>query len=914
MSVTSETAKGNTLSAEIPDDKNVQDEHQLDLEQEQHGSQEQPMSALGQHGFQEQPVLALGQHGSQEQPMSALGQAYGQDPYLDMRDSHGTETEEVIEDPVTFLRNMIQEVRNEQKRALQEITQSQEANMRRLNQDHELNMNRMQQDQLESLKRAGSLVGDGMEKVAALRYGTMAKEQLELIKEEQTQLRTEVKETMEMAIQTTQEATLNVVTTENAQYHTKHAAGMEQVKEVLLNRETRIAEMMGSKHQDLLKALQFQFDRLLSQQEGQYNRLTETIKTSHTEFVGMVASAMRELTAASKNSTSAVTRSLSEMTTRISDSISQAIQQVTEVQQKEMIRTSRELVASMEKSSTTFTESLGCTVQNLSSMVDQVVIAGRTIKEDKKSKSTPSYHPEYTPRHLGLCAGNSMQESSDGHGNGHKDDITKVKKRRKPKHKRSSRCSESSTSSEGSDDNDDDNPDSIYSSRKVKSTSTKVHIPPFTGKETWKVWFGRFEHIAKRRHWSDEDKLDVLLPKLQGAAGTFVYDQLSEETRNNYKALKKELKNRFRIVENPKTYGAVFAGRNQKSTESVEDYAAELKKLYDKAHANRDHLTRQEDLLRRFLDGITSSEARFHVEFVKNPSTIDEAVDEVVNFLEVRKKQNKSGRQVKMIDNESSYDDMDNETDLEERIARLPGRPPKTSQNNDGAGASSNPQGDQPPVLATLEMMAKQLDDLKKEQQEFREMQRNTDKSNQQNLGSGLQSTRSPQRYQGQTQGRQQNNKPRQAANWQNNQQNLQQAPNYTQGMPICFRCNQPGHFIRDCPMPPLVMGHLQMLAGGMQGVQPLQQKPVNVVQPPVQNVQGAQLGMQQPQSSPSIAQASISNLQQIPGQSQPPSTVDSNVNVVNSSLPQPSGSAMGLDSPADILSSGAGNLFGPSQ
>ena len=49
----------------------------------------------------------------------------------------------------------------------------------------------------------------------------------------------------------------------------------------------------------------------------------------------------------------------------------------------------------------------------------------------------------------------------------------------------------------------------------------------------------------------------------------------------------------------------------QKGGESVEDYGAELKRLYDKAHSQRDVRTRQEDLLRQFLDGFSDGKARF---------------------------------------------------------------------------------------------------------------------------------------------------------------------------------------------------------------------------------------------------------------------------------------------------------------
>lgn len=163
-------------------------------------------------------------------------------------------------------------------------------------------------------------------------------------------------------------------------------------------------------------------------------------------------------------------------------------------------------------------------------------------------------------------------------------------------------------------------------------------LPPFTGKETWKVWFNRFEEVSNRQKWSPDEKLDELLPRLQGVAGEFVYEQLSHETRSNYASLCKELNNRFRVVETSKAFWVQFSHRNQKYGETVEDYAAELKKLYDKAHVRRDTETRREDLLRRFLDGLTDDKARFHVEFIKEPNDIDEAVYQVVCFQQTKQK------------------------------------------------------------------------------------------------------------------------------------------------------------------------------------------------------------------------------------------------------------------------------------
>ncbi|MCG8044791.1 MAG: hypothetical protein N0E48_03760, partial [Candidatus Thiodiazotropha endolucinida] len=153
-----------------------------------------------------------------------------------------------------------------------------------------------------------------------------------------------------------------------------------------------------------------------------------------------------------------------------------------------------------------------------------------------------------------------------------------------------------------------------------------------------RVWISRFEAVAKRRNWTDNTKLDNLLPRLQGRAGDFVFNQLPEETISCYSELVKELNSRFRIIETEKTFAAKFSQRVQKHDETVEEFAAELKRLYSKAYKYRDNKTRQEDLVRRLLDGLKDGEARFEVEYNKEPEDIDQAVYHAVNFIQTRRR------------------------------------------------------------------------------------------------------------------------------------------------------------------------------------------------------------------------------------------------------------------------------------
>ena len=164
-----------------------------------------------------------------------------------------------------------------------------------------------------------------------------------------------------------------------------------------------------------------------------------------------------------------------------------------------------------------------------------------------------------------------------------------------------------------------------------------VKMPSFTGKESWKVWYNRFNTIAQLNKWDETTRLNQLLPRLEGDAGEFVYGELPQEITCNFRKLIDELESRFRMVETHKTYEAQFSKRNQLPGETTEEYAANLKRLYDKAHVKRNPESRREGLLRRFLNGLADDQARFEVEYHKDPSNIDEAVSHVVNYMEARK-------------------------------------------------------------------------------------------------------------------------------------------------------------------------------------------------------------------------------------------------------------------------------------
>ena len=302
----------------------------------------------------------------------------------------------------------------------------------------------------------------------------------------------------------------------------------------------------------------------------------------------------------------------------------------------------------------------------------------------------------------------------------------------------------------------------------------EVKLPPFNGKEDWKIWVSRFETYAERRGWSDDKKLDNLIPKLQGKAGEFVFTQLSRSTLSCYSELIKELNSRFRVVETKRTFAAQFSQRTQRQGETAEEFAAELKRLYAKAYSFRGETTRQEDLVRRFLDGLRDSEARFEVEYNKEPVNIDDAVYHVVNFVQTKrrgsseeypdKKFKKYTRRANVeSDGSSGEESQDENTD---RVYRLPTKKDKVrnykaerEQNKKESEKAAENSSDK--VLNETKNL---MQDLVKQMQELTKATKGNANMHQQQ------------------------------------QPQQQQQRQYRGNNTVCYGCGVLGHMIRDCP------------------------------------------------------------------------------------------------------------------
>ena len=164
-------------------------------------------------------------------------------------------------------------------------------------------------------------------------------------------------------------------------------------------------------------------------------------------------------------------------------------------------------------------------------------------------------------------------------------------------------------------------------------------IPPFRSNEDdFETWHLRLEAIASTYHWDEEVKRSLVLSQMRGEAATYVFKEISEVQRSNYKLLIEALDDRYTEIESRKTYRIRWRKIRQEPEETEQELAARVKSIYDKAFPGRNEKVRQEDLVNAFLEALRDDRQREALEYPNVPQTIKEATVQAVHYREAVRK------------------------------------------------------------------------------------------------------------------------------------------------------------------------------------------------------------------------------------------------------------------------------------
>ena len=146
----------------------------------------------------------------------------------------------------------------------------------------------------------------------------------------------------------------------------------------------------------------------------------------------------------------------------------------------------------------------------------------------------------------------------------------------------------------------------------------------FSGEGSWDDWLDHFESVAEVNKWDNAAKLLWLRVRMTGRAQT-AFKQLPEESRAEYPACIKGLRERFEPACKKELYLAEFQIRVKQKNETWAAFAEDLKTLTAKAIPTLQDDAREQLALTHYLGQLDNPQIAFNVK-QKRPKTLDEAV------------------------------------------------------------------------------------------------------------------------------------------------------------------------------------------------------------------------------------------------------------------------------------------------
>ena len=162
--------------------------------------------------------------------------------------------------------------------------------------------------------------------------------------------------------------------------------------------------------------------------------------------------------------------------------------------------------------------------------------------------------------------------------------------------------------------------------RRNEPSEPKVSLPFYTGKAEWRTFWLQFSRIAQRFGWNAEITLDRLVSSLRDDALEY-FAQQPYQVQSSLPLTVATFERRFDDRRLPETYRASLQSLKKQSKESLEEYAAKVRKVVAKAYPDAVGTSLYESLCVEHLVGGLSDPSMIYDVLTKKPQTVELAMD-----------------------------------------------------------------------------------------------------------------------------------------------------------------------------------------------------------------------------------------------------------------------------------------------
>ena len=178
---------------------------------------------------------------------------------------------------------------------------------------------------------------------------------------------------------------------------------------------------------------------------------------------------------------------------------------------------------------------------------------------------------------------------------------------------------------------------------RLKMELTSQRVPPtnavpmprqatYDGTLSFEAFTNQFDGLAVAGGWGEAEKRLRLLSALTGEASEYIFRQ---PQLDEFSELLESLKCRFGDRRKASSYLAQLESRKKGATESLAEFAADIRNLTQKGYPTADSKTKEIIAIRHFIRGLNDQQLAMTVG-MKDPTTLEDARDTVEMYLSLK--------------------------------------------------------------------------------------------------------------------------------------------------------------------------------------------------------------------------------------------------------------------------------------